>query len=298
MHNAESRRVFVTGLTGFTGVYLRERLESAGHVVGGIGNETATQTGVVKCDLLDTEGLSRAIGEFRPDWVVHLAAIAFVGHGAPQEFYRVNVVGTESLLQAIASAGVMPDKVLIASSANVYGNARTLPITEDTVPAPTNHYANSKLAMEMICRNWFDRFPIVIARPFNYTGWGQPEHFLVPKVVAHLARGASTIKLGNLDVARDISDVSYLVDAYARLLESDVQGVPVNICSGKPYTLREIVAAAESAAGATIRIEVDSQLVRSGEVNVLFGSPARLYEHVGVMTPIPIDQIVDNREYQ
>ncbi|MCK7491693.1 MAG: GDP-mannose 4,6-dehydratase [Comamonadaceae bacterium] len=96
-----------------------------------------------------------------------------------------------NLLQAIAEAAPGVRKVLLASSANVYGNTDADPIGEDVPPAPVNHYACSKLAMEFIARTWFDRLPIVITRPFNYTGPGQTEAFLIPKLVAHRAGPAA-----------------------------------------------------------------------------------------------------------
>jgi len=269
-----SKRVFVTGLSGFTGRYLRDALAADGLEVHGIGQGAGE--GVQHCDLNDTASLTRIIDAVRPDYVVHLAAIAYVAHDDPLEFYRVNVLGTESLLKAIVDAGASPTKVLVASSANVYGNAEQLPITEDVPPAPTNHYANSKLAMEMICRNWFARLPMLIARPFNYTGYGQAENFLVPKI----------IRLGNIDVSRDISDVRYLVEAYRRLLVGGAVSETVNICGGRAYSVAEILDAMRDISGRDIHVEVDPALVRGAEVVRLYGSPAKLRHLVGdIPTP-------------
>jgi len=274
-----SKRVFVTGLSGFTGRYLREALIADGFEVHGIGQ--GSELGVQQCDLNDLAALTRIIAEVRPNYVVHLAAIAYVAHDDPLEFYRVNVLGTESLLKAIVAAGVKPAKVLLASSANIYGNANQLPITEETLPAPTNHYANSKLAMEMICRNWFDRLPMLIARPFNYTGFGQAENFLVPKIVKHFASGAPVIRLGNLEVSRDISDVSYLVEAYRRLLVCDATSETVNVCGGKDYSIAQILSEMTAIAGRNLQVEVDPALVRGAEVVRLYGSPAKLRRLAG-----------------
>lgn len=274
-----SKRVFVTGLSGFTGRYLGDALAADGLEVHGIGQGAGG--GVQHCDLNDTASLTRIIDAVRPDYVVHLAAIAYVAHDDPLEFYRVNVLGTESLLKAIVDAGVSPTKVLLASSANVYGNAEQLPITEDVPPAPTNHYANSKLAMEMICRNWFARLPMLIARPFNYTGYGQAENFLVPKIVKHFASGAPVIRLGNIDVSRDISDVRYLVEAYRRLLVGEAVSETVNICGGRAYSIAEILDAMRDISGRDIQVEVDPALVRGAEVVRLYGSPAKLRRLVG-----------------
>ena len=250
--------------------------------------------GVHHCDLNDTASLTRIIDAVRPDYVVHLAAIAYVAHDDPLEFYRVNVLGTESLLKAIVAAGVSPTKVLLASSANVYGNAEQLPISEDVPPAPTNHYANSKLAMETICRNWFARLPMLIARPFNYTGYGQAENFLVPKIVKHFASGAPVIRLGNIDVSRDISDVRYLVEAYRRLLVGNAVSETVNICGGRAYSIAEILDAMRDISGRDIQVEVDPALVRGAEVVRLYGSPAKLHHLVGDIPAPALRDILAN----
>ncbi len=115
--------------------------------------------------------------EARPDYVIHLAALSYVARNDSTGFYAVNTVGTTNLLEAIVTAKLNLRRVVIASSANVYGNATVEPITEATPPAPVNHYAASKLAMEVMVRTYADRFPIVLTRPFNYTGVGQTETF-------------------------------------------------------------------------------------------------------------------------
>ena len=111
-----------------------------------------------------------------------------------------------------------------------------------TPPAPANDYAVSKLAMEYLAKTYSVRLPLIICRPFNYTGVGQAEAFLLPKIVAHVRKGATEIELGNLDVARDFSDVRDVSSIYARLIQTPAAvGATLNICSGKAYTLREVL---------------------------------------------------------
>jgi nucleoside-diphosphate-sugar epimerase len=268
-------RVLVTGMQGFTGPYVARALEAAGHDV--IGTEAWPDF-----DLRKPETLTAALRSARPDHVVHLAGLSSVTHGDAAELYAVNAVGTGHLLQAIADAAPNLRKVLIASSANVYGNvAGGEAIDEATPPAPVNHYACSKLAMEFIARTWFDRLPIVITRPFNYTGPGQSETFLIPKLVAHYALRRPLLELGNIDVERDFSDVRMVADAYARLLASDATGTVVNICSGKGRSLRSVLADLQAMTGHQPEICVASNLVRRAEVHRLVGSNDRLRTIIG-----------------
>jgi nucleoside-diphosphate-sugar epimerase len=223
----------------------------------------------------------------RPDYIVHLAAISFVGHNDPLDFYRVNVIGTLNLLEACAAVGHTPRKLLIASSANVYGNVSSDAIDESFPVTPVNHYAASKAAMETMVRTWFDRLPILIVRPFNYTGRGQASNFLVPKIVGHFARREASIELGNIDVARDFSDVRYVASAYEALLDSEAAAETVNVCTGTPYTLRDILSKASDLTGHELEVHVNPAFVRQTDVKMLAGSPAKLRSLVPAVEAIP-----------
>ena len=119
---------------------------------------------------------------------------------------------------------------------------RSNPITEATRPAPVNHYAASKLAMEWMAADLLPTdFRSCMTRPFNYTGVGQTESFLVPKLVAHFAQRRPHVELGNLDVVRDFSDVRAVAQAYVRLLTADVPEGVTNLCSGVGRSLRWVV---------------------------------------------------------
>jgi nucleoside-diphosphate-sugar epimerase len=278
------RRILLTGHSGFTGHYVRRELEAAGHEVIGLA-QTHSGSGQ-PVDLLDRNALHAAVHAAAPDAVIHLAAIAFVAHDDVESLYRVNVAGTRNLLAALASLPQPPRAVILASSANVYGNAGVEPIDEDTPPAPSNDYAVSKLAMEYMARLWLDRLPIILVRPFNYTGVGQDAQFLIPKIVDHFRRGARAIELGNIDVARDFLDVRAVAVAYVRLLEAAPAGAVLNLCSGHACTLAEVLAMMAEIAGYAIEVRVNPAFVRSHEVRRLVGSDARLRACIGALPPI------------
>jgi len=269
-------RVWITGHSGFTGHYLSAELTQAGF-------EPIPAPHPPDFDLRDIGTIERELERARPDYVVHLAAVTYVAHGRAADFYEVNTVGTSNLLECIARTAPTVRKLILASSANVYGNTSREPIDEETPPAPINHYACSKVAMEHIARTQYDRLPILIVRPFNYTGVGQGEQFLVPKLVRHFARRDPNIKLGNLDVVRDFSDVRMVAYAYCRLLTSPLLGTEVNICSGTGRSLQSIVEVLRERSGHAPAIEVDPALVRAADLKRLVGGNARLLAAVGAM---------------
>lgn len=259
-------KILVTGAEGFTGRLFAERAIAAGHTV------IALQS-----DLTKREAMQEEVLRIAPDGVVHLAAISFVAHAHDEAFYAVNVVGTTNLLHALSQLPVRPFRVLLASSANIYGNAASSPIAESQAPAPVNHYGMSKLAMELMASTYRDRLKIVITRPFNYTGPGQDPGFLIPKLAMHFAARAPVIALGNLDVEREFNDVQMVCDAYLLLLTHGKPNEAYNICSGKPYALRQIIETFVRMTSHTPRIEINPAFVRASEVHRLCGDPGKLH---------------------
>lgn len=271
-------RVLITGRYGFTGQYVADEMAQAGWDVWGLG-ATAPRSAdprYVVADLTDQSALSAALDQIQPDAVIHLAAIAFVGHGAAEDFYKVNVIGTRMLLEAVAQSGSGQAGVVLASSANIYGNSDQSPLAETALPNPVNDYAVSKLSMEYMAQLFADRLPLVIARPFNYTGCGQDDKFLIPKIVAHYRTKAATIALGNLDVARDFSDVRDVARAYRLLLNPDLAGQRINICSGQATSLQEIVDMCRDLTGHALEVTVNPAFVRANEIKTLTGDPRLL----------------------
>ena len=258
-------RIAVTGAQGFTGRVYCERARKAGHVIIPIA-----------ADLNDEAALGNAMRDAAPDALVHLAAISFVGHADAEAFYKVNVIGTMNVLAAAANLTTRPGKILIASSANIYGNCTHSPIAEETPPAPVNHYAASKLAMEHMARTFGERLPLIIARPFNYTGVGQAPNFVIPKIVDHFRKSLPTIELGNIHVEREFNDVRMIADAYLALLAHGPAGETFNICTGHAHTLQSVIAHLEKLTGHRITIAVNPAFVRANEVHRLCGSPEKL----------------------
>ncbi|MFP4129328.1 MAG: NAD-dependent epimerase/dehydratase family protein [Halorhodospira sp.] len=279
--------VFLTGPRSFTAAHLVPRLEAAGMAVVPFEG-----------DVTDGEALARAVHQAAPDYVVHLAALSFPPTASGAEVYAVNTVATERLLAACAELASPPRRVLLPSTGHVYGRPepgqRPVPFHEGLCPAPRGHYANSKCAMEHLAAGYADRVPIVLPRPFNYTGPGQAEHFLIPKLVAAYQRREPELHLGNTEVARDFSDVRWVVEVYTRLLQADGAVGPVNVCSGRARPLQAALDHLADRTGHRPVIHQDPALIRPDDPPEIRGDPARLHRLLpGVAAPPPLEATID-----
>ena len=289
MASAISRRVLITGSRGFTGRELTRYLASRGWEVCGLdADESAGQQSKQSIDLCDTAAVIQRLKEVRPSHLIHLAAMSHVV-GDPISFYRTNLLGTESLIEAITASDTCHGRVLIASSATVYGYTEKSPICESDPLNPVTHYGLSKASMEQLLRKWHPALPVVVVRPFNYTGPGQAETFLVPKIVRSFSRRESVLSLGNFNVARDFSDIRFVCEAYRRLLDAhELDHRVFNVCSGVATSIKTILKIMEEISGYRPRIEVTPSLIRRDEVQSLCGSNQRLFKSVGDIPAIPL----------
>ncbi len=291
------KRALITGADGFTGRYLADALKARGyHVTGLFGKpaQSALQTAffdaVLNADLLDGAALQHIVEVSQPTVVAHLAAISSVDHGNVREMYETNIVGTRELLSKIAQFAPQVQSVLLASSANIYGNTATEFLDESAAPAPANDYGVTKLAMEFLAKTWFEKLPITIVRPFNYTGVGQSDRFVIPKIVDHFARKAKQIELGNINVFRDYSDVRDVVSAYAALLSAPQPGETFNVASGVATSLNQVISSLQVLTGHTLNISVNPKFVRANEIVSLRGNDAHLRATIPMQTKKRLDE--------
>ena len=266
-------RLLLTGAEGFTGTHLRQAAAQAGF-------EVCALTG----DLQDSAAVLSQVLAYQPTHVVHLAGISHVTLDSPLQYYQVNLLASLGLLDALAALPQPPQKVILASSANVYGNRAISPISEAQPPSPISHYAMSKLALEYLSRPYYDRLPIVITRPFNYTGVGHDLKFVIPKIVDHFRRRADTIELGNIDVLREYNDVRDVCAIYLALLLEGQPAQTYNIASGRTYSLRQIVAYLEKLTGHQLVITANPALMRANEIAHLGGDATRLQADIGQLS--------------
>jgi nucleoside-diphosphate-sugar epimerase len=258
-------RVLITGADGFTGVHLAKFLRGNGYSVFPLS-----------ADLLDYAAFEKEMLEIAPNFVIHLAGISFAEHSNREEIYRVNTLGSINLLETCLKVRNIR-RVILASSAAVYGNQSSYVLEESMCPHPISHYGCSKLNMELLSKSYSKYFPITIVRPFNYTGVGHHEIFVIPKIVKAFKERITEISLGNINVYREFNDVRDVCAIYEKLLITRSRFDIVNICSGKPICLRDVISTLELACEYKPKIKVDKKFVRKNDIDNLSGSPARLH---------------------
>ncbi len=283
-------RALITGISGFTGKYLASTLKKAGYEVFGGSLQVEANAENIPAALCARDSMRNLGNTARPDGGVHLGGISNVEYDNITELYSTNILGSRNLLQALSELDKPLKAVMLASSANVYGNAKSHPITETSELMPANDYSVSKLAMENMALLWKNELPIFIVRPFNYTGYGQPPTFVIPKIVDHYARRAKSMSLGNLDVYREFNDVRLIADIYRRLIEVAPVGKTINICSGAVHSLGEVIGSMNKIAGYEIEVKTDPRCIRKNEVTTLQGSNNMLQSLIGTAPSIPLDR--------
>ncbi|MCB1214732.1 MAG: GDP-mannose 4,6-dehydratase [Deltaproteobacteria bacterium] len=273
-------KVLLTGATGFVGTYVQRTLSTLPMV---------DQEGMA-IDLLDSPKVESFIKDSDFDAVIHLAALSSVAQSFqdPRLTWEVNLWGTFNLLQALKKKK-FNGAFLYVSSSEVYGKVSEdqLGVKENFSLKPISPYGASKAAAEHLCFQWGETngFSVVMVRPFNHTGPGQEDRFVLSSFAKQLAKiflgnQEPCLKVGNIEVARDFLDVRDVVKAYQLILERaalpDFRSQVFNVCSGHAISLKEILQAQISCMNIPVEIKQDPQLVRPVEVLKIYGDSSRL----------------------
>jgi GDP-4-dehydro-6-deoxy-D-mannose reductase len=286
-------RAAVTGSSGFVGSHLVPYLRSHGDDV-----VTIDRTGTPPVDVTDAAEVREVLRAARPEAVYHLAALSHVGQSwdAPEAVFRINALGALNVLRGCIDAGV--ERVLVAGSADVYGvvGPEDLPLTEESRIRPVTPYGASKAAADVLALQAYlgDGLGTLRVRAFNHTGPGQSVSMLVPGLAQRIADAESAadskVKVGRVDVVRDLCDVRDVVRAYRLLVELGTPGEAYNVCSGRGVSVRDVADAMLSMSDAPLELVVDPELVRPVDVPRLVGDPARLRAATGWEQQIPLEQ--------
>jgi rmd len=277
------KRVLITGASGFIGqVVLKEMLKNEDIDFFAIDTRKIPNISIEKLELvslLDKEKLMEIIKRYKPNIIIHLAAIALVTHDNVGEIYNVNVQGTENLLEVTQEYCDKGTRVILASTAGVYGNQNVDKYREDLSYNPANHYSYSKMITEYISKQYKEDLDIVTIRPFNIIGVGQSEKFLVPKLVEHFADKKEKLSVGNISSFRDYVDVEYCAEVIMELISRKKLDFDIlNICSGIPTNGEMIIQLLQEITDFKPEIEISSDFVRKNEVWRMIGDTTRLWE--------------------
>ena len=277
-----SHRVLITGISGFVGRHITKELlkhkdvEIMGFDRGGI-ESFGKSVSVNQVNLLDKQKLNQVISEFKPTSVLHLAAIASPVYGNVGELYDINIHGSENLLEVLYNICDNGTRVVLVSTAGVYGNSGVDFDIEDKTPYnPANHYSFSKMVMEYISKTYTDKLDIKIVRPFNMIGVGQNENFLIPKLVKAFATKQPKLEVGNMDTYRDFVDIDFAAKFFAKLLLTPkVEYNVINLCAGHGTTGNEILGMLKEITKYSPKVTVNPAFVRKNEIMRLVGDPTR-----------------------
>jgi GDP-4-dehydro-6-deoxy-D-mannose reductase len=304
------RRVLVTGVTGFAGSHLvdymltrndceifgiqrwRSPLDNVVHFMDKIA--------LVECDLRDASSTRDTLERIRPDWIFHLAAQSFVptSWSAPTESLTTNVLGQLNVFEAVRRIG-LPCRIQIACSSEEYGmvQADELPIKETNPLRPLSPYAVSKVAQDLLAYQYWMSWKVdsVRTRGFNHEGPRRGPVFVASdfaKQIADIEKGLKppVLHVGNLEAKRDFTDVRDMVRGYWLALEKCEPGEVFNLCSGRAYSIREVLDLLLGMTKIKIEVRQDRMRLRPSDVPVLLGDHSKFTRATGWEPAIPFEQ--------
>lgn len=300
-------KALITGIRGFVGGHLTKLLLARGDEVAGLDCDDKNldididgkPIRIFKGDLRDEDIVAKALNEFKPDCLFHLAAQSSVklSFENPLETFSANLIGTLILLETISKLD-FPVKTLVISSSEIYGRLKPeeCPVAEDHPMNPINPYAVSKAAVDLLARQYHQAYqmPVYIARAFSHSGPGQKTVAVLSDWAFQIAKmelGLSPrkMKVGNIKIQRDYTDVRDIVRAYLDIIEKGQPGRPYNVCSGKGYKLSDLLEKYQALVKKDFEVASDKSRLRPIDIPILIGSYDLLNADTGWNPEIPIE---------
>ncbi|SYZ74789.1 NAD-dependent epimerase/dehydratase [Candidatus Zixiibacteriota bacterium] len=303
-------KALVTGAAGFAGSFLCERLIAAGFEVYGLlgpGEGTENIEAILRSihidriDITHQNLIHRYIAEIKPNYIFHLAAMASVGQSIQKErmTYNINFFGSLNILEGTLAVKKNVKKVILIGSADSYGKFQPAGknLKENQPFNPVSPYGISKAAAEYLGQYYFKqhRLPVVIARSFNHTGPRQSVNFAVPSFCRQIARielgfDKPTIKVGNLSVKRDLSDVRDIAEGYYRLAIKGKPGEVYHFSSGRAISIRAVLETLLKLSTTKIMVAADKKRFRKSDIPILRGDCHKATRQLGWRRKFPLER--------
>lgn len=293
------KKILITGFSGFVArhfvEYLCERKEHYSVIGIDISDpkycldiyQPYVNIEFKKINMTKKEEVFSIFDEFKPDYVLHLAAYSSVAYSwkCPSESFMNNSNIFLNLIEVVKNLK-LNCRILSVGSSEEYGKVSKMdiPLVESCRLNPINPYAVARVSQEMLSKIFVEAYgmDIVLTRSFNHIGPGQDTRFFVPSILkqvldikmTHLEKG--TIEVGNIDIIRDFVDVRDVVRAYYMLLENGLRGEVYNICSANPVKLREIITVIAEMVDVEIEPIVNKNFIRPEDNEIICGSYAKI----------------------
>lgn len=298
--NLEDIRILVTGGAGFIGSEVVRQLCEQNASVTVLDNfssgkreyiEGFDDLNVVKGDVCDESDVSRVLKD--QEFVIHMAALPFIpdSYHFPQEFFRVNTIGTINLLWGSIQSETV-EKFVNISTSEVYGTAKYVPMDEDHPTLPHSTYAVSKLAADRAVFTMHKEhdFPAVIIRPFNSFGPNITQPYIIPEIVLQLLNGNRVLHLGNVESSRDFT---YVTDTARGILlalsEEKAVGETINLGRGEDIKIKDLAFLIAELMGKKIEIETDTARFRPYDVERLYCSNKKAEKLLGWKPKVSVE---------
>lgn len=294
--NWTGKKVLITGAGGFIGSHLTERLVELGADVSALVRYTSTGTWGWLDHSTVKDQMNVHLGDIRDqdamlslmdgvEIVFHLAALIGIPYSyhAPLSYVRTNIEGTVNVLQSAMRCNV--ERVLQTSTSEVYGSARTVPISEEHPLQGQSPYSATKIGADKIAESFYLSFglPVVVVRPFNTYGPRQSARAVIPTIVTQALR-ESAIRLGNLEPTRDLNYVADTVEGFIKAAEApNAVGQVINIGTGQEISIGKLAEMILSMMGKRLPILADDarQRPEGSEVDRLCADNTRAREILG-----------------
>jgi len=306
-------KILITGIAGFVGSHLAERLLKTGNEIFGIYLPGENLENIRKirrslhlsdCDITQFDQLSRLVKKINPDQIYHLAALSSVGKSFsnPLDTIETNIRGTLYLLEIIRNLKKHV-KILVVGSSDMYGKVlpKEIPITEERSLLPVSPYGMSKAAGDLLAYQYFKSYGVyaIRARAFNHTGPRQRTGFVIPDFASQIAKIEAgqmppVLEVGNLSSKRDISDVRDVVGAYLSLMRKGKAGEAYNVCSQEAYIIKNVLKILLSLSKKKIKVKLDKKKSRPAEIPILVGDNSKIRKATGWKPKIPMEKTLED----